>query len=56
MAGAIGVAAVLRARMVNIRCPHCGHIKRVERKPAARRVCPRCRRQFPDPLTVPAKR
>jgi len=50
MAGAIGVAAMLAARFVQITCPHCGHVKRVESKPAARRVCPRCRRQFPDPL------
>jgi transposase-like protein len=52
MAGAIGVAAALMARHVKITCPHCGHIKRVERKPAAHRVCPRCRRQFPDPLSA----
>ncbi len=52
MAGAIGVAAALAARHVKITCPHCGHVKRVERKPAAHRVCPRCRRQFPDPLAA----
>jgi transposase-like protein len=48
---AIGVAAALAARFADISCPHCGHVKRVERRPAARRVCPKCRRQFPDPLT-----
>jgi transposase-like protein len=52
MAGAIAVAAVLRARFVDITCPHCGHVKQVERKPAACRVCPRCRRQFPDPIAA----
>jgi ribosomal protein S27E len=50
VAGAIGIAAVLAARFIEITCPHCGHVKRVERKPAARRVCPRCRRQFADPV------
>jgi len=50
VAGAIGVAAALRARLVDITCPHCGYTKRVERTPAAHRVCPRCRRQFPDPI------
>jgi transposase-like protein len=52
MAGAIGVAAALAARLVKITCPHCGHVKQVERKPAEYRVCPRCRRQFPDPLAA----
>jgi transposase-like protein len=52
VAGAIGVAAVLAARFVEITCPHCGHTKRVERRPARCRVCPRCRRQFADPLTA----
>lgn len=51
MSGAIDVAAAL-ARFVEITCPHCGHAKRVERKPATCRVCPRCRRQFADPLTA----
>jgi ribosomal protein S27E len=37
-------------RFVQITCPHCGNVKRVEARPAARRVCPRCRRQFADPL------
>jgi transposase-like protein len=52
MAGAIGIAAALMARTVDITCPHCGHRKRVERKPAACRVCPKCRRQFADPLSA----
>jgi len=41
------VAAVA---LVQITCPHCGHMKQVEARPAARRVCPRCRRQYADPL------
>ena len=49
MAGPIALA-VARARMVSIKCPHCGHVKLVERKPAEFRVCPKCRRQFADPL------
>lgn len=50
MAGALDLADALASRFAQITCPHCGHVKRVEHKPAARRVCPRCRRQFPDPL------
>jgi ribosomal protein L37AE/L43A len=49
MAGAIGVAAILTARYLRITCPHCGHVKRAERKLVAYRVCPKCRRQFADP-------
>jgi len=52
MAGAIGIAAALRARWVKITCPHCGHVKQVERKPVAHRVCPRCKRQFADPIAA----
>ena len=52
MAGAIGIAAALRARLIKITCPHCGHAKEVERKPVAHRVCPRCKRQFPDPISA----
>jgi len=49
MAGPIALA-VAKARLVSIRCPHCGLVKLVERKPAEFRVCPTCRRQFADPL------
>lgn len=49
MAGAIGVAAVLNARYVQITCPHCGHVQRAERARVTERVCPVCRRPFADP-------
>lgn len=49
MAGPIALA-VARARLVSITCPHCGHKKLVERKPAEFRVCPRCKKHFRDPL------
>lgn len=53
MAGAIGVAAALRARFIEVRCPFCGHTKQVERSrkaPAVSyRVCPRCHKHFSAP-------
>jgi transposase-like protein len=49
MANPIAIAAAL-SRLVTITCPHCGHRKPVTRRPVAHRTCPRCRRQFPDPL------
>ena len=49
MGGAISVAAVLAARHIKVTCPHCSHVHRVARKPVAYRLCPRCRRTFPDP-------
>lgn len=49
MAGAIGVAAALRARFIEVRCPFCGHTKQVERKPVSHRVCPRCHKHFSAP-------
>ncbi|HEY6179037.1 MAG TPA: hypothetical protein VIX73_31505 [Kofleriaceae bacterium] len=52
MAGAIGIAAVLAARLIKIICPHCGYIQRVERKSVAYRLCSRCRAKFPDPLAA----
>jgi ribosomal protein S27E len=52
VAGAIGIAAALRARLVTITCPHCGHVKQVERTPVAHRVCPRCKRQLADPIAA----
>lgn len=55
MANPIAIAAAL-ARMTTISCPHCGHKKLVPRKPAAHRVCPRCKKQFPDPLTPRRKK
>jgi len=50
MANPIAIAAAL-ARMATIVCPHCGNKKLVERKAALFRVCPRCHKQFPDPLS-----
>jgi transposase-like protein len=47
MANPLIFAAAL-ARLVAIKCPHCGHRKLVERTPKAFRVCPRCRKHFPD--------
>lgn len=58
MAGPFAIAAAL-ARTVTIRCPHCGQPKLVERnRPVAYRRCPRCHKQFPDPLarTAPRRR
>ena len=49
MGGAIAIAAALAARRGEIRCPNCGHVHRVDRRPAAYRVCPRCRERFSDP-------
>ena len=43
------------ARLVPIKCPWCGHKKAVMRKPVAFRVCPRCKRHFPDPFTTKQK-
>lgn len=54
MANPIALAAAL-SRVVKIRCPRCGHHKAVVKRPATFRVCPRCHRQFADPLT-PRKR
>lgn len=51
MANPFVLAAAL-ARTVAIQCPHCGFKKVVERKPVHHRVCPRCKRQFPDPISA----
>jgi len=50
MAGAIGVAAVLAARLVKVICPHCHHVQRVARASVAYRPCSRCRAKLPDPV------
>jgi transposase-like protein len=55
MANPIVMAAAL-SRFVKITCPHCGQHKLVDRKPREYRVCPRCHRQFADPLAKPARR
>lgn len=49
MAGPIALAAMI-ARMRKLRCPHCGHEKLVDRQPKQFRVCPRCKKHFPDPV------
>jgi predicted RNA-binding Zn-ribbon protein involved in translation (DUF1610 family) len=48
MAGPIVLASLMQ--WVTIECPACGYRKRVTRKPVSRRVCPRCRKYFEDPL------
>ena len=55
MANPYVIAAAL-ARQVEITCPHCGLRRLVERKPAHHRVCPRCKKQFPDPLARKARK
>jgi DNA-directed RNA polymerase subunit RPC12/RpoP len=55
MANPIAIAAAL-ARTVTIKCPYCGHKKLVDRRPRKLRVCPKCRRSFPDPISVRRKR
>ena len=47
---------VALSRLVPITCPHCGAKKLVERRPTAFRVCPRCKKQFPDPVRAKKKR
>ncbi len=49
MGGPIAIASAL-AKMTTIKCPWCGAKKAVMRRPAAYRVCPRCKRHFPDPF------
>lgn len=55
MAHPIALAAAL-ARTTTIVCPYCRAKKVVERKPAHHRVCPRCKRHYPDPLTPRSKK
>lgn len=49
MGGPIALASAL-AQTVTIKCPWCGHEKLVTRKRVQFRVCPRCKRHYPDPL------
>jgi len=51
VANPFAIAAALARSTMTRTCPHCGQRKTVPRKPAAFRVCPRCKKQFPDPLT-----
>ena len=55
MANPIAIAAALARAQILLTCPHCGFKKTVTRKPAAFRVCPRCKKQFADPLTKKRK-
>ena len=55
MANPFVIAAAL-GRTTTITCPYCKAKKLVEKKPAHHRVCPRCHKHFPDPLTPKAKR
>lgn len=56
MANPFMLAAALGRARATIKCPYCRHSKIVPAKPAAHRVCPRCRRQFPDPLAQRTRR
>ena len=58
MPGPIALAAAMASTVV-IRCPWCGHRKLVAKKdatPVAHRVCPACKKHFPDPLAKKATR
>jgi DNA-directed RNA polymerase subunit RPC12/RpoP len=54
MGGPIALASAL-SRLVPIKCPWCGHTKAVMKKPTQFRVCARCKKHFPDPLTPKKK-
>jgi transposase-like protein len=59
MANPIALAAAL-SRLVTITCPHCGNKKVVPKRAKAFakafRVCPRCHKQFPDPIARAKRR
>jgi transposase-like protein len=55
MVGPIALTAAL-SRLVAVRCPWCGHQKLVSRQPVAHRVCPRCKKHFPDRLAPRARK
>lgn len=55
MANPIAIAAAL-ARAQTITCPHCGKKKLIDKTPRAYRVCPRCHKHIPDPVTIKRKR
>jgi ribosomal protein S27E len=50
MGGPIALASALAQRLVSIKCPWCRNKKMVLRKPAEFRVCPKCKKHFPDPI------
>jgi hypothetical protein len=56
MAGAIGVAAALLLRSVQITCPHCDLVQRVDHKRRAVRTCARCHGRLVDPISSVAGR
>jgi hypothetical protein len=49
MAGPIALASAL-SRLAKVRCPWCRHEKLAQPKAVAFRRCPKCHKQFPDPL------
>lgn len=55
MANPFALAAAL-TRTTVIACPHCGLKKVVEKRPAHHRVCARCKKHFPDPLSAKARK
>jgi transposase-like protein len=51
------VLGAMLGRMVAIKCPYCGFRKTVDKtKPTHHRVCPRCKKHFPDPLGTKRKK
>ena len=54
MANPIALAVAL-SRTVAIKYPHCGFKKLVDRKPKKNRVCPRCRKHFPEVVATRRK-
>lgn len=55
MANPFTLAAAL-TRTMTIVCPHCGLKKVVERRAAHHRVCPRCKKHYPDPVAAKARK
>jgi len=56
MANPFALAAALARQQAVITCPHCGFKKVIMKKAAKHRVCPRCKKQFADPLTKARKK
>jgi len=54
MAGPIALASAL-SRLVEVKCPWCGHKKLVARKPVAYLVCPKCKKHFQSAKTAKRK-
>jgi ribosomal protein S27E len=54
MAGPIALASAL-SRLVEVKCPWCGHAKLVARKPVEYHACPKCKRHFTSPKTAKRK-